>query len=61
MYCRKTKDVYVLEGNYGYGWDFLCEYDNRKDALNDLKTYRENEIGYVHRIIKRRVMIDVGR
>lgn len=50
---RKVADLhYVLEGNYGYGWDFLGEYDNQNEACADLATYEENEPEYHHRIIK---------
>lgn len=58
----KTVEVAVLQGNYGYGWDDLCQYrdltwgsDDRKEMQQDLKDYRENEPQYRHRIIYRRV------
>lgn len=51
----KTIEVKVLQGNYGYGWDDLVEYDNYKDAKTDYKAYRENERNASHRIITRRV------
>lgn len=52
----KTKMVYVLQGNYGYGWDDLCEYDRDQygECKADLKAYRENQPAN-YRIIQRRV------
>lgn len=53
----KTKEVIVLQGNYGYGWDDLMEYEvtQSREANDDLKTYRENERNASHRIVRRRV------
>ena len=39
-YERKTKDVYILMGNYGYGWEEEVFYDDLKEAKQDLRTYR---------------------
>ncbi|MBO5017043.1 MAG: hypothetical protein J6C92_14725 [Bacteroidaceae bacterium] len=52
----KTKLVYVLQGNYGYGWDDLCEYEKNQlsECKADLKAYRENQPAN-YRIIERRV------
>ena len=53
-----TKYLYlhVVQGNYGYGhgWEDLCCSENRREARNDLKAYRENELGVPHRLIQRR-------
>ena len=55
----KTKQVKVLQGNYGYGWDDLCEYEmNDKSSKQDLKDYQSNEPGVAHRIIYRRVPVE---
>lgn len=53
----KTKEVIVLQGNYGYGWDDLVTYESNEysEAKKDLKAYRENEKGASHRLINRRV------
>lgn len=40
--------IYVVQGNYGYGWD-----ETRKEAENVLKDYEDNE-NYPHRIVKRK-------
>ena len=57
MYIRKTKDEYEIEGNYGYGWDYICTAKEQKDAKRLLKEYSKNEPRYSHRIKKRRVKI----
>lgn len=56
----KTILVEVLQGNYGYGWDDLCQYEandesQMKELRDDYKAYRENEPNVLHRIISRRV------
>lgn len=51
---RTTKDVYVIQGNYGQGWEDVVTYDNRQEARDDLKSYKENEPEYSHRLITRR-------
>jgi hypothetical protein len=60
MRTPKTIEVKVLQGNYGYGWDDLVEYNPKiakdmKELKDDFKAYRENERGYGHRIITRRI------
>lgn len=54
MYQRKTKDVYILMGHYGYRWEELATYETKKKALQDYKAYKENEPQYHHKIIKKR-------
>lgn len=39
-YKRKTKDVWVIESNYGYGWEEESTYDDYDAAKADLKEYR---------------------
>ena len=45
-YKRKTKDVWCIDTNYGYGWETESEYDSDdyenplKSAKEDLKEYR---------------------
>ena len=41
-YTRKTKDVYNIVTNYGYGWEVECSEDDYKEAKQRLKEYREN-------------------
>ena len=54
---NRTKPEYVVQGNYGYGWEDLTASDDYSEARNDLKAYRENETGVPHRLITRRVPI----
>ena len=57
VYQRKTKDVYNLVSNYGYGWEIeLTEY-TKKEALDRLKEYRANGSGQ-YRIEKKRIPIN---
>ncbi len=56
-YTRKTKDVYVLLSNYGHVWEEELEEDTRKEAMEQLKTYRENCPQYQFAIKKKRVKI----
>lgn len=46
LYQRKTKDVWYIQTNYGYGWEDESEYDNRADAKADLQEYRMHTIHY---------------
>jgi len=57
MRTGKTKEVKILQGNYGYGWEDICKYEkeNYSESSDDLKAYRENAPECVYRIITRRV------
>ena len=57
-YTRKTKDVYILLSNYGYGWDEELTEDTYQEAKEQLKTYRENCPGAQYKIVKKRVKIE---
>ena len=46
-YTRKTKDVYNIVTNYGYGWEVECTEDTYKEAKQRLKEYRENTTAQV--------------
>lgn len=60
-YQRKTKDVWIIETNYGYGLEEesrydSCDYENPyKAAKEDAKEYRL--AGAKTRIISKRVKI----
>lgn len=60
MKQRKNKYnyIYVIQGNYGYGWEDLSEYErNERELLrHDYKEYCLAERNYSHRIISRRVL-----
>jgi hypothetical protein len=53
---RKTRDIYVVQGNYGYGhgWEDLTAASTRIEGKGYLKDYRDNESGTPFRLIKRR-------
>jgi len=57
---NKYRYLTILQGNYGYGWDDLMQWDKNKDdlifisSLEFLCWYRQNEKQALHRIIKRR-------
>jgi hypothetical protein len=57
-YKRLTQDEYIVQGNYGQGWEDLTSEDNRTEARTRLREYNENEREYSHRLIKRRVRIE---
>jgi hypothetical protein len=58
-YQRKTRDEFVVQGNYGYGHGFEdeCSEDTRKEARQRLREYRENGPG-VYRLVRRRVRME---
>ena len=42
-YIRKTKDVYILLGDYGQGFEELCTEESRGDIKQRYKEYIEND------------------
>ena len=59
MKQNKYNYYHVLQGDYGYGWDDVCFYDSNdkeqmKALVRDIKTYRESEPKFAHRVIQRR-------
>ena len=42
MYQRKTKDIYELWTNYGYGWECEVWEETRAKIKQRYKEYREN-------------------
>lgn len=57
MRQRITRDTWEVHGNYGYGWDCLTAEPSRRDALQRLREYRENEPQAAHKLIMRRERI----
>jgi hypothetical protein len=45
--------LYIVQGNYGYGWDDEAASENEREAINDLRAYRRNGPGS-YRMIRRR-------
>jgi hypothetical protein len=52
---RKWKYVFVIQGNYGQGWEDVTEEESFSEARKRLKEYNENE-QYPHRRITRKVL-----
>ena len=46
LYQRKTRDVWDIETNYGYGWEVESTYDNKADAKMDFSEYKLHTIYY---------------
>ena len=59
-YQRKTKDVFEIQGYYGsqYGWECVTTEETWKEAMTNLRLYRENE-PYSFRCRIKRVPIEV--
>lgn len=55
---KKWGYVYVIQGNYGQGWEDVTEEDHVLEAHERLKEYNENEKEYPHRKIVRHVRLD---
>jgi hypothetical protein len=56
-YKRKTVDEFQIHGNYGYGHGFeeVTAESTRKEALDRLREYRENEPGIPFKLVTKRV------
>ena len=52
-YMRKTRDIFVIMSNYGYGWEEEDYNETRKEARENLKAYRENGGGCYYLKTKR--------
>jgi len=50
---NKYEYLFVLQGNYGQGWEDLCASESSNEVRQNRKEYRENEGGN-YRIIQRR-------
>jgi hypothetical protein len=55
---RTTKDVFVVQQNWGYGWEDVNVEDRRKDGMRSVREYRENQPGVPTRLITRRVKLE---
>lgn len=55
MKTNKFSYLYVIQGNFGYGWEDMDEYNKteRKEAVRVLREYRMD--GNAYRLIERRV------
>ena len=52
----KYVSVYMVQGNYGQGWEDLTAHDTYKEAKAEKIDYDKNERNYPHRVITRRVL-----
>jgi aspartate aminotransferase-like enzyme len=52
----RTRTLFVVQGNYGQGWEDLTASYTRKEAWADLTAYRQNAPEPV-RVIRRRERI----
>ena len=57
MYKRKTKDIYEIWTNYGYGWECETRATTYAEAKQDYKAYRENTNAQI-KIKKRRERLE---
>lgn len=57
MYKRKTKDIYIIMTNYGYGWEEESSADSLKEAMEQAKEYRMTSCAPAVRIIAKRERI----
>ena len=46
--------LYIVQGNYRYGWEDVSASESISDAENDLQSYRANAPEYPYRLITRR-------
>ena len=60
-YKRKTEDVWVVLGNYGYGhgWEAVTEEAKYQEGKQRLKEYRENEPQFSHKLVCRRRKLEM--
>ncbi len=55
-YVRKTRDELELYGVFEGRWEYICTAEDKDDAKQLLKCYREND-PRPYKIVKRRVKI----
>ena len=51
---RKYEYLWIVQGNYGQGWEDEAASEKFREAYADVKAYRDNCPEYPHRIIHRR-------
>jgi hypothetical protein len=59
-YQRKTRDVWIIQQNWGFGdgWEDVSAEDSRADARRAVKEYRDNQPECPVRIKKTRERIE---
>lgn len=59
MYRRKTRDEFILLGDYGQSFEELTAESTRLEIRQRLKEYRENEsFSHGFKIVKKRIKIE---
>lgn len=59
MYIRKTRDVWHVMTNYGYGWETECVEYSRKEAYQTKREYIENARGLMGiKVVKKREKLE---
>lgn len=51
---KDRKYEFVVQGNYGQGWEDVTSEEKHYEAQERLKEYNDNE-SYPHRIVRKRV------
>lgn len=61
-YQRKTRDVWELRVNYGFGhgWETECSEPTRAQAMQRRREYRENAPQWPTKVVKVREPINRG-
>ena len=49
----KTQTLYVVQGNYGHGWEDLTASADHKEARDNLRDYRQNDTAPTRLITRR--------
>jgi len=56
-YKRKTRDYFVIQGDYGFGFEDVSAESTWKDTKATLKAYRENEPNMAFKVLRKRESI----
>lgn len=54
MKRNKYEYWYVIQGYYVHKWEDVYASENKQEALNNLRLYRENQPQFPHKLIQRR-------
>ncbi len=58
---NKYRYLHVLQGNYGQGWEDICQSEDKQEIRADRTSYRENAPEYSYRIVQRRELNTAAR
>jgi len=53
MYIRKTRDSFNIYADYGYGLEYVCGYDTKREANTGRKEYLDNDKNFTRIIIRK--------